>query len=93
MAYQLAFDIYESATQQLIGSIVQSLSSSAPIPSLAKGKLLEPSSVLEGLICNPIKNLQIPEKDLASLVIYFLIRIIINHMFKIEFYIQKYVVL
>lgn len=69
MAYQLAFDIYESATQQLIGSIVQSLSASAPIPSLAKGKVLEPSSILEGLIGNPIKELQLPEKDPSSLVI------------------------
>lgn len=39
MAYQLAFDIYESATQQLVGRIVQSLSLTAPIPSLAKGKV------------------------------------------------------
>jgi len=38
MAYQLAFDIYESATQQLVGRIIQSLSATAPIPSLANAK-------------------------------------------------------
>uniref|UniRef100_A0A224XJ34 26S proteasome non-ATPase regulatory subunit 1 n=1 Tax=Panstrongylus lignarius TaxID=156445 RepID=A0A224XJ34_9HEMI len=35
MAYQLAFDVYESATQQLVGRIVQSLSLTAPKTSVA----------------------------------------------------------
>uniref|UniRef100_A0A0V0G415 26S proteasome non-ATPase regulatory subunit 1 n=1 Tax=Triatoma dimidiata TaxID=72491 RepID=A0A0V0G415_TRIDM len=34
MAYQLAFDVYESATQQLVGRIVQSLSLTAPKTSV-----------------------------------------------------------
>ncbi|KAL1140086.1 hypothetical protein AAG570_000018 [Ranatra chinensis] len=32
MGYQLAFDIYESATQQLVNRIVQLLSAAAPVP-------------------------------------------------------------
>lgn len=35
MAYQLAFDMYESATQQFLGSVLQALRLSAPIPSAA----------------------------------------------------------
>lgn len=67
MAYQLAFDIYESATQQLIGSIVQSLSVTAPIPSLAKGKVMEPTTGLEGMLGNPMSEGQAQERDPATL--------------------------
>lgn len=68
MAYQLAFDIYESATQQLIGRIVQSLSASAPIPSLAKGKVMEPTAGVEGMLGNPGTDGQSQERDTSSLV-------------------------
>lgn len=35
MAYQIAFDMYESATQQFLGRVLQALRISAPIPSAA----------------------------------------------------------
>lgn len=34
MAYQIAFDLYESATQQFLGRVLQALRATAPIPSL-----------------------------------------------------------
>uniref|UniRef100_U5EZB8 26S proteasome non-ATPase regulatory subunit 1 n=1 Tax=Corethrella appendiculata TaxID=1370023 RepID=U5EZB8_9DIPT len=33
MAYQIAFDLYESATQQFLGQVLQALKATAPIPS------------------------------------------------------------
>jgi 26S proteasome regulatory subunit N2 len=33
MAYQIAFDLYESATQEFLGQVLQALKSTAPIPS------------------------------------------------------------
>lgn len=33
MAYQIAFDLYESATQEFLGQVLQSLRATAPIPS------------------------------------------------------------
>ncbi|XP_059611260.1 26S proteasome non-ATPase regulatory subunit 1 [Phlebotomus argentipes] len=33
MAYQIAFDLYESATQQFLGEVLQALKTTAPIPS------------------------------------------------------------
>lgn len=36
MAYQIAFDLYESATQQFLGRVLQALMSTAPIPNLAQ---------------------------------------------------------
>lgn len=33
MGYQIAFDLYESATQQFLGNVLQALRSTAPIPS------------------------------------------------------------
>lgn len=35
MAYQIAFDMYESATQQFLGQVLQALKVSAPIPQTA----------------------------------------------------------
>lgn len=35
MAYQIAFDMYESATQQFLGQVLQALKVSAPIPQAA----------------------------------------------------------
>ncbi|XP_059478914.1 26S proteasome non-ATPase regulatory subunit 1 [Neocloeon triangulifer] len=32
MAYQIAFDLYDSATQQFLGQVLQSLKASAPVP-------------------------------------------------------------
>lgn len=39
MAYQIAFDLYESATQQFLERVLAALRSTAPIPSLLKDKL------------------------------------------------------
>ncbi|KAJ8929738.1 hypothetical protein NQ314_017553 [Rhamnusium bicolor] len=39
MAYQIAFDLYESATQQFLERVLVALSSTAPIPSLLEEKL------------------------------------------------------
>lgn len=39
MAYQIAFDLYESATQQFLGSVMQALRATAPLPSLLEDKL------------------------------------------------------
>ncbi|XP_058443790.1 26S proteasome non-ATPase regulatory subunit 1 [Malaya genurostris] len=33
MAYQIAFDLYESATQQFLGQVLQALKATAPVPS------------------------------------------------------------
>lgn len=33
MAYQIAFDLYESATQQFLGRVLQALRATAPIPT------------------------------------------------------------
>lgn len=38
MAYQIAFDLYDSATQQFLGKVLQALRSTAPIPSALGGK-------------------------------------------------------
>lgn len=38
MAYQIAFDLYDSATQQFLGRILQALRSTAPIPSALGGE-------------------------------------------------------
>ncbi|GBP01834.1 26S proteasome non-ATPase regulatory subunit 1 [Eumeta japonica] len=33
MAYQIAFDLYESATQEFLGNVLQALKETAPIPT------------------------------------------------------------
>lgn len=42
MAYQIAFDLYESATQQFLERVLVALRSTAPIPSLLKEKAKKP---------------------------------------------------
>lgn len=46
MAYQIAFDLYESATQQFLGSVMQALRATAPLPYLLEEKL-KPKTVPE----------------------------------------------
>lgn len=46
MAYQIAFDLYESATQQFLGSVMQALRATAPLPSVIEEKM-KPKSVPE----------------------------------------------
>lgn len=43
MAYQIAFDLYESATQQFLERVLVALRSTAPIPSLLKEKAKKPT--------------------------------------------------
>lgn len=40
MAYQIAFDMYESATQQFLNNVVQAVRKTAPIPSAVIGRSL-----------------------------------------------------
>ncbi|XP_012539025.1 26S proteasome non-ATPase regulatory subunit 1 [Monomorium pharaonis] len=45
MAYQIAFDLYESATQQFLGRVLQALRATAPIPSaLVVKPVIKPST-------------------------------------------------
>ena len=78
MGYQLAFDIYESATQQLVGRIVNSLSMAAPIPAAATVTLRVPP-ILTASANKPEATVEVteastvvaaPEKDINSLVCY-----------------------
>lgn len=39
MAYQIGFDLYESATQQFLGEVLQALKATAPIPSALSSTL------------------------------------------------------
>lgn len=42
MAYQIAFDLYESATQQFLEQVLSALRATAPIPTLLKDKAKKP---------------------------------------------------
>lgn len=45
MAYQIAFDLYESATQQFLGRVLQALRATAPIPGALMVKpVVKPST-------------------------------------------------
>lgn len=39
MAYQIAFDLYESATQQFLGRVLEAVRATAPIPHLLEDKV------------------------------------------------------
>lgn len=39
MAYQIAFDLYESATQQYLGRVLEALRATAPLPSALEVKI------------------------------------------------------
>ena len=63
MAYQIAFDLYESATQQFLGRVLQALRATAPIPgALIVKPVVKPttSSTAEGVLVTDEENL--PEK-------------------------------
>jgi len=60
MAYQIAFDLYDSATQQFLGQVLQSLKASAPIPFEEKRE--------KGEAAKPTEQTQ---KTFESLVNYF----------------------
>lgn len=45
MAYQIAFDLYESATQQFLGRVLQALRATAPIPgALVVKPIIKPTN-------------------------------------------------
>ncbi|CAH2005412.1 unnamed protein product [Acanthoscelides obtectus] len=48
MAYQIAFDLYESATQQFLERVLVALRMTAPIPSLLEEKLKPKTPAAEG---------------------------------------------
>lgn len=48
MAFQIAFDLYESATQQFLGRVLQALKATAPIPSNLISILAKPEEKAEG---------------------------------------------
>lgn len=39
MAYQIAFDLYESATQKYLGRVLEALRATAPLPSVLEDKI------------------------------------------------------
>lgn len=39
MSYQIAFDLYESATQQFLGRVLEALRATAPLPHLLEDKV------------------------------------------------------
>lgn len=47
MAFQIAFDLYESATQEFLGQVMQSLKLTAPVPSAIVSNL-KPQGIREG---------------------------------------------
>lgn len=76
MAYQIAFDLYESATQQYLEQVLVALRGTAPIPSLLEEKLKPkiapvetPAAATEGEAPpTEIKTEVKEEKTLESLV-------------------------
>lgn len=95
MAYQIAFDLYESATQQFLGRVLQALRATAPIPGALMVKaIVKPTST-------PIssqENVEVPveaddsateskdkvQRSVESLVIFnFLVHNL--HLFKSSF--------
>lgn len=72
MAYQIGFDLYDSATQQFLGQVLQALRSTAPIPSALGGKpepqggpYTEAAASTEGSVAS--EEVAKPERDLESL--------------------------
>lgn len=50
MAYQMAFDLYESATQQFLGRVLQALRATAPIPgALIVKAIVKPEIAIDKL--------------------------------------------
>ncbi|CAG9123095.1 unnamed protein product [Plutella xylostella] len=70
MAYQIGFDLYDSATQQFLGRVLQALRSTAPIPSALGGKPEPqggpfPEASME--VDTPAEESKKPERDIESL--------------------------
>ncbi|XP_013136145.1 PREDICTED: 26S proteasome non-ATPase regulatory subunit 1 [Papilio polytes] len=72
MAYQIAFDLYDSATQQFLGRVLQALRTTAPIPSALGGKPQPqggpfPESSMDVDQALPTEEAKKPERDIESL--------------------------
>ncbi|XP_041981183.1 26S proteasome non-ATPase regulatory subunit 1 [Aricia agestis] len=72
MAYQIAFDLYDSATQQFLGRVLQALRITAPIPSALGGKPQPqggpfPESSMEVDQPAASEETKKPERDIESL--------------------------
>lgn len=56
MAYQIAFDLYESATQQFLGRVLQALRATAPIPGALMVKpIVKPTNVTTPVV-DPVSD-------------------------------------
>lgn len=71
MAYQIAFDLYESATQQYLGRVLEALRSTAPLPALLEDKIKpkKPEATTEQTETTEEKPAPKEERTLESLVI------------------------
>ena len=77
MAYQIAFDLYESATQQFLGRVLQALRATAPIPgALLVKPIIKPTNTPDAVpestsadVENRIKvTEEVSQRSLDSLV-------------------------
>lgn len=78
MAYQIAFDLYESATQQYLGRVLEALRATAPLPAALEDKIKPKKSditveVTEAAEEKPVKEEQSIE-NLVSVFIKILFR-------------------
>ena len=60
MAYQIAFDLYESATQQFLNNILQAIKRTAPIPAAIEGKPLPGKQISEHNLMMNLRGLLVP---------------------------------
>ncbi|XP_076304410.1 regulatory particle non-ATPase 2 [Tachypleus tridentatus] len=60
MAYQIAFDLYESATQQFLARVLQALRATAPVPSTITLPLISSKEKKEG------ESMETDQKELAG---------------------------
>ena len=60
MAYQIAFDLYESATQQFLNNILQAIKRTAPIPAAIEGKPLPGKQISEHNLMMKLRGHLVP---------------------------------
>jgi 26S proteasome regulatory subunit N2 len=76
MAYQIAFDLYESATQQFLGRVLQALRATAPIPTATDKTVKVPvegvgkEETVGGESSIEVTEEKKPERKMESLVSY-----------------------
>ncbi|XP_063234338.1 26S proteasome non-ATPase regulatory subunit 1 [Bacillus rossius redtenbacheri] len=67
MAYQIAFDLYESATQQFLGQVLQALRATAPIPTASETVVKGPEEGQAMEVDKPIEDEKKSERKLENL--------------------------